>query len=421
MRMPTIARRSALTLCLWTSLLGACSPRSTGQNGGPLTDAGVVDSETNHPLRTPDAGSSLDVSVTTHDAGSPDAAQDASIAATDASRLPRCTPGPRLVPTPVLASNECTTGVWPNLDPTREVCPTISSERRTDPVSGRMLPPADSRTLPVAVSPIEMGSFLPTRDGGRETYGNRIKIVAWNMQYTSRLDDQITFLTTHPDLRDADVYLFSEVDRCSSRNGTRRAAQLLAQRIQGEYVYGIEFVELSIGRTLGGDTGNAIVSRRPLYGVTQKCHSKVKDWFDSDREPRLGQRMFLSADVPAGNGFLRLNAIHFESGDFTGSGRATQVREVIRDTEACSWPAIIAGDTNIFLDGPEDVAFRAGSFVDVLDSLGIREFTHVSLLRLDRMYTRSVAIVSGGVVNGAAGVGLSDHSAIWGVIDVPDA
>jgi len=63
------------------------------------------------------------------------------------------------------------------------------------------------------------------------TWPGALRIVAWNLEYSSSLDEQIEVLTTDPELSKADVYLLSEVDRCSTRNGDRRAARLLAEAL----------------------------------------------------------------------------------------------------------------------------------------------------------------------------------------------
>ena len=182
-------------------------------------------------------------------------------------------PGQRITAT---RDASCPDGTWPDLAPS-SICPTISARMRDDAASGMTLPPADGRALPMELAPQEAGSYLAPAP----SYPARIKVVAWNMKYTEPLDRQIAVLTSHPQLADADVYLLSEVDRCTTRNGSRRAARELARAIGGDYVYAVEFVELDIGRTIHGDTGQAIIARRPLSGASVTCHSPQHDWFAS--------------------------------------------------------------------------------------------------------------------------------------------
>ena len=54
------------------------------------------------------------------------------------------------IPTDPVAE-DCTTGIWPDLDDTVDVCPTVSEATRTDPVSGLTLPSADGRPLPTEI------------------------------------------------------------------------------------------------------------------------------------------------------------------------------------------------------------------------------------------------------------------------------
>ena len=319
---------------------------------------------------------------------------------------------PRDPTTPALnAPDDCTTGIWPDLDDTTAVCPTLSSAQRTDPVSGKMLPSADSRTLPIDIPVSESGSFLPP--SLPEAWPNTLRVVAWNMEFTAHLDQQITALTTLPELANADVYLLSEVDRCSARNGTRRAARMLAEALQGMYVYGIEFVELDIGRMVGGDTGQAIVSRRPLSGVALTCHSSHYDWFASEDQPRLGQRVVLHADIPIGDRFARVYAVHLESNDIAGDKRAVQAKELLDAAQrlACDRPQIAGGDFNApYCGAPELEVFRKSGFVDAVATAGDVDPTHANGLRLDYLWTRTLKIRAGGVIRGLAA---SDHDPVW--------
>jgi endonuclease/exonuclease/phosphatase family metal-dependent hydrolase len=314
-------------------------------------------------------------------------------------------------------SEDCSAGIWPDLDATMDVCPTVSSAMKTDPESGRSLPLPDARPLPTDIRVTESGSFLP--DDLPARFPARLKVVTWNMEYTANLDAQIETLTTRPELRDADVYLLSEVDRCSARNGVRRAARMLARAVGGQYVYGIEYVELSIGRTVGGDTGQAIVSRRPLSGAALLCHSSQYDWLATTREPRLGQRVALHADVPVGDRTMRVYAVHFESNDALGEKRVVQVKELldVAQSLACERPQIVAGDFNTWYpQAPELEVLRTSGFVDALAEIGDTAVTHVPTgFRLDYVWTRGFRAVRGGVLRD---VTTSDHYPVWAELEL---
>jgi endonuclease/exonuclease/phosphatase family metal-dependent hydrolase len=306
-------------------------------------------------------------------------------------------------------TEDCSAGVWPDLDARLTVCPTWSGGTLTDPASGLTFPLDDEvRTLPVSIPVSEGGSFLSSELPS--SWPTTLKVVAWNMEYSRNLDDQLTTLTTHPALADADVYLLNEVDRCSTRNGVRRAARELARAIGGQYVYGIEFVELNVGRTIGGDTGQAIVSRRPLTGAALLCHSAQSDWLLDDGEPRLGSRVVLHADVPAGDEIVRVWAVHLESDDILGEKRAVQSKELLDEAQrlACDRPQIVAGDFNAWYPrAPELVVLRDAGFVDALERLGDVERTHDSGRRLDYLFARGpFEIVDGAVLRD---VTTSDH------------
>jgi endonuclease/exonuclease/phosphatase family metal-dependent hydrolase len=318
-------------------------------------------------------------------------------------------PAGKALPDDPLAS-DCAAGIWPELDDTVDVCPTVSSETRTDPVSGRELPSPDSRSLPTEIPVTEAGSFLlPNLPA---SWPSTLRVVAWNVEYTAHLDQQIAALTSTPELASADVFLLSEVDRCSERNGLRRAARELAQALDAAYVYGIEFVELEIGRSLGGDTGQAILSRRPLTSAALSCHSSQHDWLASTDEPRLGQRVFLHADVPVGDQSVRLYAVHLESNDLFGDKRSAQAKELLDAAQqlACDRPQIVGGDFNApYCGAPELQIFRDAGFVDALAVAGDLGTTH-GATRLDYVWSRGLRVVAGGVIRD---LGASDHDALW--------
>jgi endonuclease/exonuclease/phosphatase family metal-dependent hydrolase len=240
-----------------------------------------------------------------------------------------------------------------------------------------------------------------------------MRVVAWNMEYTAHLDEQIELLANRPELASADVFLLSEVDRCSARNGTRRAARRLAEVLGAAYVYGIEFVELEIDRVAGGDTGQAILSRRPLTSAALTCHSSQSDWFASAEEPRLGQRVALHADVPVGDRFARVYAVHLESDDVFGEKRSIQAKELLDEAQAraCERPQIVAGDFNApYCGAPELEVLRRSGFIDAAGTAGDVDKTNMSGLRLDYVWTRGFRVVAGGVLRD---VMQSDHYPVW--------
>jgi endonuclease/exonuclease/phosphatase family metal-dependent hydrolase len=242
---------------------------------------------------------------------------------------------------------------------------------------------------------------------------SRLKVVAWNLEYSEHLDEQLAALTTHANLADADVYLLSEVDRCSERNGMRRAARELAEGLEGVYLYGIEYVELEIDRVAGGDTGQAIVSRRPLSGAALSCHSSQFDWLASEDQPRLGQRVVLHADVPIGPTSARVYAVHLESNDLAGDKRAVQAKELLDQAQlrACDRPQILAGDFNApYCGAPELEILRDAGFVDAVGLAGDTEPTSSNGFRLDYVWTRGFRVVAGGAPRD---LGVSDHDPVW--------
>jgi endonuclease/exonuclease/phosphatase family metal-dependent hydrolase len=188
----------------------------------------------------------------------------------------------------------------------------------------------------------------------------------------------------------------------------------LAELLQAEYVYGIEFVELEIDRVAGGDTGQAILSRRPIRSAILTCHSNESDWFATKDEPRLGERVVLHADVPIGDRVARVHAVHLESDDVLGAKRAVQSKEILDQAQAraCDRPTILAGDFNApYCGAPELQVLRDAGFIDAVGVAGDTNPTHAAPgFRLDYLWARGLRVVSGGVLRD---VSASDHYPVW--------
>jgi endonuclease/exonuclease/phosphatase family metal-dependent hydrolase len=145
-----------------------------------------------------------------------------------------------------------------------------------------------------------------------------------------------------------DVLLLSEVDRGCARTGGQHIARYYAKRLGMNYIYAVEFVELT--QEAAGthsaecEHGNAILSRFPLGNATQLRHSAQTSWFQSD-EPRLGGRVALSADVQVGDTLVHLYSVHFES-SLAEEPRSQQAHEIATHGLSRPYTVIVGGDFN---------------------------------------------------------------------------
>jgi endonuclease/exonuclease/phosphatase family metal-dependent hydrolase len=180
-----------------------------------------------------------------------------------------------------------------------------------------------------------------------------VRVVAWNIEFGKELAGVQDWLLTHPELSQADVILLAEVDRGCNRSGQVDVARELAEALDMDWAFGVEFVELSQG---GCEEGNAILSRLPLGNVRHAFHNVGDlargdlrapfDWALDEDEPRTGRRSFVTADVRVATGLLHLASFHLENNSLPEE-RGAQMAEVI--ASAGERPrAVIGGDTNVF-------------------------------------------------------------------------
>jgi len=175
-------------------------------------------------------------------------------------------------------------------------------------------------------------------------------VMAYNLERGFEVDAMIEAMRDGSVLPRPDVLLVSEVDRGCARTDHRHVARDLAQALQMNYLYAVEFVELDWSD--GPDStllaacehGNAILSRYPLGNARAIRHAEQEPWYYRG-ESRLGGRVAMAADAWIGDGFVHLYAVHYES-NVGEQPRDAQAVETAEDALARPHPAIVGGDLN---------------------------------------------------------------------------
>lgn len=264
---------------------------------------------------------------------------------------------------------------------------------------------------------------------------DELVVMTWNMERNLELDAQIdAFLSPEPGLVVPDVILASEVDRGCARSGSRNGAREFAEALGYDYVFGVEFVEgVRAGLPAPCEHGQAIFSRYPIGNVELFRHRNLGyDRFDSVREPRLGSRADLEADLLVGDRLVHVVSVHYDDRPEEEPGRIDQARATAANNWATPVPTVIGGDMNTilyFLDQTPrslfDPAARElwrGGWVDVHDGqpgrvtvpfplLGVVFPAVVDLLWV-RGFEQSRASAPGTCPVTRCG-GLSDHLPVW--------
>lgn len=186
-----------------------------------------------------------------------------------------------------------------------------------------------------------------------------LKCVQWNVERGYKLDAVIDTLRRHH----ADIICLQELDIDCERSSGRNCPQEIAEALQMKLVMLVEFEEchspLRPPHLQGGGVhGNAILSRFDLAArVLPHSHHPI-DWHAAGiklREPRVGERAILAADVmvPGLASPLLCYSLHLEV--FCGIfGRLRQFGDVLEDSRqhAAERPyQLIFGDLNTMAHG----------------------------------------------------------------------
>ncbi len=176
-----------------------------------------------------------------------------------------------------------------------------------------------------------------------------LRLVTWNVHKGFEADTIADELASHPELRDADFLLLTEVARLDEQSDPPMIDQTrrLAERLRMDYVFGVQW-DRREREGQRGEMGTAILSKYPLGNVTHIRHTPVHPGSRYQFEKIYGGRNTLAADALVGGRRVRLYASHFATRDPEGLHRAVQAREVRADAALPDRPAlqIAAGDFN---------------------------------------------------------------------------
>ncbi|HMK30721.1 MAG TPA: endonuclease/exonuclease/phosphatase family protein [Terriglobales bacterium] len=214
---------------------------------------------------------------------------------------------------------------------------------------------------------IETGSFAARE--ACSSPSDSLRIVSWNINRGSRFNFIVEFLA---DAR-ADLVLLQECDLNTLRTGRLNIAREIAQKLRMDYVFGLEFVELSQqdGHT-SAYHGQATLSRTQLVNPRiLRFDRQSKFWSPRWFVPsiaafqrRLGGRMALVSETVVEGKKLVLYNLHLESRN-SNRLRYQQLCEVLEDTRQYSPDAsvVLAGDFNFDVtQGPSSRAIKSATF-----------------------------------------------------------
>lgn len=182
-------------------------------------------------------------------------------------------------------------------------------------------------------------------------------MLVFNMERGVHLDELTDFLKHCPEVYPFDVILANELDDGCVRSGQKDTTRELAQRLNMNYVFGLEFIELANGEDAKGHHGNAILSRWPIRRAKVVRLPEQYNWY-FDRQKRIGGRLAILAELDVNGKSVGVGTIHLENRTH-GDGRAAQMEAILQEADAMfsGMPVILGGDlnTNTF-DGRDKAA-----------------------------------------------------------------
>ena len=182
-----------------------------------------------------------------------------------------------------------------------------------------------------------------------------VSVVAWNIERGMRTDAVAHLLREHPDLKDADVLLLSELDWGMARTGNRFVAHDLAEATGMNFAFAPCYIALTKGagveKNVTGENqeslhGNALFSRFPLHRVHSLPFPNGKDKMRG-AEKRIGCQRAVIADVEHPQGMFRAVSLHLDAHSSQGH-RYLQMRGLLDHlaTLTPKLPILIGGDWN---------------------------------------------------------------------------
>jgi endonuclease/exonuclease/phosphatase family metal-dependent hydrolase len=195
----------------------------------------------------------------------------------------------------------------------------------------------------------------PGVDSGGAPASGRVRAVHWNIEHGNWYDQVEAALLSHPDLSDADLCSFNEIDLGMARAGNRDVTGDLARALRRHAVWVPLFIETTLGRdddltTVEGREneealfGISILSRWPI-GEVRIVDLPSPAEMQFDRERMLGRNVGLIAEIlRPGAPFVAVTS-HLEV-HRTRHYRAVQMRLILEALRDESRPVIFSGDWN---------------------------------------------------------------------------
>jgi endonuclease/exonuclease/phosphatase family metal-dependent hydrolase len=221
-----------------------------------------------------------------------------------------------------------------------------------------------------------------------------IKVVAWNIRFSEKIDTAIAELSEVKELQNADIILLQEMDETG--------VEAIAHALQYNYVY----FPASVHSYHQKNFGNAILSKWPLSNPVklQLPHPNPKN-----RQARIATR----AVVTIGNKQIPVYSAHTETMWLNESKRNEQLDTLAADIGQASPYVIIGGDFNTLTGNSVEALAERFAQINLERVSAGTEPTFVSSgleFTSDHIFTRGITPTQNGVWPDTQA---SDHFPVW--------
>lgn len=181
-----------------------------------------------------------------------------------------------------------------------------------------------------------------------------IKSLAWNIERGNRFEGIVAALENHPQLKEKDLLLLTELDYGMARSENRFVARELARKLKLNYAFAPVYIALQKGsgveaKAAGENTkslhGLAMFSKYSLKNVHAIPLPNGKDKMFG-KEKRLGFLRALIADIEHPAGVFRAVTVHLDAHS-SRKHRHLQMKIILDHLETLpELPTLIGGDWN---------------------------------------------------------------------------
>lgn len=214
------------------------------------------------------------------------------------------------------------------------------------------------------INEVEVNNSYSTK-GSENLSEEGIQLVAWNTERGRYPEEYVKLIKEHPFLLSSPpaIIFLGEMDLGMARSYNLHTTKEMAERLEMNYAYGVEFLELTKGDSREkkeyegenewGYHGNAILSKYPLEDVRLIRFPGIEKWYVHDQQ-RLGGRMALFAKVKIEGHEIVLISTHLESGkeEVDESMRVAMMKILLKELDqyAPTLPALLGGDLNTTME-----------------------------------------------------------------------